>query len=106
MTVEERFADLVEVLTREAGASYEHKGRGFGSGTLKVNGKIFALLSSRGQLVVKLPRRRVDELRDSGVGERFDPGHGRLQKEWLAVAGEDGWDALAREALAYVRGKS
>ncbi len=101
MSAEDRFAALVETLTGSTAARYETQRRGFGSGTLKVNGRIFALLSSRGQFVVKLPRRRVDELVLAGVGERFDPGHGRLQREWLAAGSED-WEALAREALAYV----
>ncbi len=50
---------------------------------------------------MKLPRKRVDELIARGVGERFDPGHGRLQKEWLVVYGDE-WQPLAREALEYV----
>ena len=33
------------------------KGRGFGSGTLQVNGRIYAMVS-RGRFVVKLPRTR------------------------------------------------
>ena len=31
--------------------------RGFGSGALKVRGRIFAMITSKAQLVVKLPRR-------------------------------------------------
>jgi hypothetical protein len=41
----------------------------------------------------------------SGSGERFDPGHGRLMKEWLAVesaASDDAWRDLATEAEAFV----
>jgi len=100
VSVEEQFAALVETLTGSSEAVYETRAKGFGTGTLKVNGRIFALLSSRGQLVVKLPRKRVDALVAEGVGERFDPGHGRLQKEWLSVTNGE-WEPLAREALAY-----
>jgi hypothetical protein len=53
---------------------------------------------------VKLPRARVDELLAAGAGERFDPGHGRVMKEWIAVpdaAGAD-WEALASEGVEYV----
>jgi hypothetical protein len=55
--------------------------------------------------VVKLPRQRVDELIGSGEGERFDPGHGRLMKEWVTIGPECGrlWVALAEEALGFVR---
>jgi len=78
-------------------------GRQFGVNGLRVGRRIFAMLVE-GRLVVKLPKARVDALVDQGVGERFDPGHGRLQKEWLAVhpdAAAD-WTVLAREALAFV----
>lgn len=56
---------------------------------------------------MKLPRRRVDDLVASGAGERFDPGHGRIMKEWLAVgpalAGD--WLQLAKEAIEFVGSK-
>ncbi len=68
-----------------------------------VNGKIFAMLT-RDTFVVKLPKERVDDLVDAGKGKRFDPGHGRLMKEWIAVeAGALPWVALAKEAHSYVR---
>jgi hypothetical protein len=68
-----------------------------------VNGKIFAMLT-RGCFVVKLPKERVDDLVDAGKGKRFDPGHGRLMKEWISVeAGALPWVALAKEAHSYVR---
>ncbi len=68
-----------------------------------VDGKIFAMLT-RGCFVVKLPKERVDDLVDAGKGTRFDPGHGRLMKEWIAVeAGALPWVALAKEAHSYVR---
>src|SRR4051794_21978356 len=57
----------------------------------------------RGELVVKLPKARVDELVDAGAGRRFDPGHGRVMKEWIVVApGKADWLALANEAFAYL----
>jgi hypothetical protein len=82
--------------------------KGFGAGALAVRGKIFALLSSRGHFVVKLPRDRVDALVAAGRGARFDPGHCRLMKEWLDVApgAEPDWLALAREARAFVAGRA
>jgi hypothetical protein len=51
-----------------------------------------------------LPAARVSELVETGVGERFDPGHGRIQKEWLSVVGDesDVWRALATESEAFV----
>jgi TfoX/Sxy family transcriptional regulator of competence genes len=78
-------------------------GKMMASPGLKVNGKIFAMLT-RGRFVAKLPRSRVDALVASGAGERFDPGHGRIMKEWIVVAsGEEAWLELAREAYRFVR---
>ena len=68
-----------------------------------VNGKIFAMLT-RGCFVVKLPKERVDDLVEAGKGKRFDPGHGRLMREWISIeAGVLPWVALAKEAHSYVR---
>lgn len=70
---------------------------------LTARGKIFAMLV-RGKLVTKLPRPRVDELVSRGIGTRFDPGHGRLMKEWLVVGpGRARWVTLAQEAFQFVR---
>ncbi|HEY0790906.1 MAG TPA: hypothetical protein VGD78_07560 [Chthoniobacterales bacterium] len=80
-------------------------GKGFGSTALKVRGKLFALLSSKGKFVVKLPRERVDGLVASGQGVYFDPGHGRLMKEWVALDGAYAlWTKLAKEACRFVSG--
>jgi len=81
-------------------------GRGFGATALKVDGKIFAMRSSKGAFVVKLPRARVDELVSAGLGTRFDPGKGTLMKEWFVPDGGTtrALTTLAREALDYVAG--
>ena len=59
------------------------------------------------RLVLKLPRPRVDDLIASGAGHRFDPGHGRVMKEWITLDddSDQDWLPLAREALAFVRSK-
>jgi hypothetical protein len=79
-------------------------GQGFGSSGLRVQGRIFAMLSSKGEYVVKLPRQRVAALVAAGAGERYDPGHGRRMQEWLQVDPTSAvdWLELAREALAFV----
>lgn len=81
------------------------KSRGtFGSAALRVDNKIFAMLSSKGAFVVKLPRDRVECITALGKGEQFDPGHGRVMKEWVSLAPEteDEWLDLAREAMLFV----
>lgn len=107
MANEERWERLVGAMLDRPGTTYGSGGEGpkraFGSTSLKTEGQIFAMLV-KGRLVVKLPRARVDELVASGSGERFDPGHGRIQKEWLVVASDvdDEWLALATESEAFV----
>jgi hypothetical protein len=41
------------------------------------------------------------------MGKRFDPGHGRVMKEWLVVrSGPETWLQLAREARQFVGGRT
>ena len=89
----------------EIGAQPERPARGFGSKALRVEGRIFALLSSRKEFVIKLPHQRVDALVSTGAGKRWDAGKGRPMKEWLAVSAgsEQLWLPLAREALIFAR---
>lgn len=77
--------------------------RMFGSHGLKINGKVFSMLV-KDTLVVKLPQERVDALVESGKGDHFDPGHGRIMKEWIAVGLKSIkiWKELATEAMHYV----
>ena len=93
-------------MLEDGAATYGNEGgaqRAFGSTSLKTDGKIFAMLV-KDRLVVKLPAARVEELVGERVGEPFDPGHGRIQKEWLSVSGADPdqWHALATESEAFV----
>jgi len=97
---ERRFAELAAAYLADPAIS---EGTGFGSNPgLRVRGKIFAMLV-RDELVAKLPRTRVDALVASGAGARFDPGHGRLMKEWVTVPidSDADWGDLADEALAF-----
>lgn len=79
------------------------RGRMFGSDALKIRGKVFAMLV-KGDLVIKLPAERVNELLEAGAGRPFDPGHGRVMKEWVALRPPDAsaCETYVREALAFV----
>jgi hypothetical protein len=105
--IDSRFVRVVEAFVKDRSVNRESR-KGFGSGALKVNGKIFAMMSSEGKFVVKLPKDRVDKLVSSGKGERFDPGHGRIMKEWVVVGTRQAnWIELAKEARQFVKlGKS
>jgi len=94
-----RFMPVLQAFTRDKRVS---RGGMFGSTSLRVNGKVFAMMH-KGKFVAKLSKERVDELVAAGTGEQFDPGHGRLMKEWVALAGaEDLWVGLAKEAYRFV----
>jgi hypothetical protein len=108
LAFENAFAKVAATLRQDGGVDDEappgSRRRAFGAGALKVNGKIFAM-PVRGTLVVKLPRARVAALVQSGAGEYFDPGHGRLMREWVSLRGhERDWIELAREARDFVKG--
>ncbi len=100
--VDPRFAPVVAAFVRDRRVSQK---RMFSShNVLNVNGRIFAMLV-KDKIVVKLPRQRVDELVSARKGGYFDPGHGRLMKEWVAVeAGRVNWVDLATEAYHFVKG--
>ncbi len=111
VTPEDRFAELVELFLDTPDITPPQRtpaaGRKFGSSALKVNNRIFAMLTA-GRLVVKLPRERVQVLIAAGDGAPFDAGKGRPMKEWLAIDADRHlqWEALSREALEFVRAKS
>lgn len=97
---------VFDALRKEGGIDpFQHAAkRAFGSNGLKVNGRIFAM-PSQDTLVLKLPKARVDALVAAGVGVRFDPGHGRVMKEWIALGAPTArWLPLAREARDFVKG--
>lgn len=98
--IDARFSPVAQAL---AGLPGVKAGKVFASYGLTVNGKIFAMFG-RGRLVVKLPKERVDEMVGSGKAERFNPGHGRLMKEWAAFQSQEAqWVELAREAYEFVK---
>jgi hypothetical protein len=105
-TPDDRFALVVDAFANDRQVSPPGTGKGFGSGALKVNGKIFAMMSSKGHFVVKLSAERVDALIAAGSGTRFIPGHGRPMKEWLVVTADHKfWLPLAKEARKLTVGR-
>jgi hypothetical protein len=105
MTPSDRYADLIKKFASDESVTSISEGRGFGSsGQLKVEGRIFAMLV-RDQLVLKLPRARVDELVAQGDGLHFDAGKGKPMREWfvLSATSRKRWEPLAREAYEFVK---
>ena len=101
---DELFEQLATRFADDTAVTLPAPGRGkFGASALKVDGKIFAMVSG-GELVVKLPKARVDGLIATGAGTPFDAGRGRPMKEWVSIAPDraDEWTALADEARRFV----
>ena len=101
-----RFAEVVQALGKELGVTFGHPGaKTFGHSELKVDDKLFAMVSSEGAFVVKLPKERVVELVATGAGTQFKAGKGGPMREWLVVdaSTELDWLELALEALSFVR---
>jgi hypothetical protein len=113
MNVADKFSNIVLAFAHQPAVSYggnyagHYVGSGFGNSALKLGGKSFAMLTSRGQFVVKLSRERVQELVGLQRGEYFDPGHGCLLKEWFVVPKSSRrWLELAKEAHASASGRT
>jgi hypothetical protein len=98
------FLEIAQAFADDPEVALSTLGRRFGERlTLKVNGKIFAMISSAGKFVVKLPAIRVIALIDAGVAQAFDAGRGRPMKEWAAIEAEPArWRQLAVEARIFV----
>lgn len=79
-------------------------GTGFGGSVgLRIRGKIYAI-NKDGELILKLPGERVEELIDTGTGHAWGPSTGRIMREWVAIPGtrHADWAPLTDEARTFV----
>ncbi len=70
----------------------------------RVGGEFLGLVDYKGSgMVVKLPRERVDELIEQGVGRPFAPAK-KVFREWVSIPKRDRrrWRALLAESVAFV----
>ncbi len=80
------------------------RGTMMGFPCLRVAGAFFASSDPRsGDLIVKLPRERVQELIGTGIGKPFAPA-GRTFREWVVIDDRDAirWADLIDEACVFV----
>ena len=99
--VMDRFREIAGSLLSLPGVE---EGTGFGPNSgLRVNGKIFVILTDAG-LVVKLPAVRCQELIDGKSITLWNRGGTRPLREWLLVSttAEALWLELAEDAFSYV----
>jgi len=97
---------LLWELVEELQASNEsvHEGTIMSSRCVRVSGEFLAMPHHKTDgLVVKLPRDRVTELIDAGVGDSFAPA-GKVFSEWVAIydPDEDLWRQLLHEGVEFV----
>jgi hypothetical protein len=101
MSVEGQFARVSDqLLGHDGGVERRRMLHAVG---LKTAGKFFAF-TTKGELVVKLPAGRVDELIAQGAGRRCDPRKGRPMREWvrLTPVDEEACAAYVLEARDFV----
>jgi hypothetical protein len=91
------------LLASDAAIELKHA---FSSPGLRWDDRIFAM-HVRGDLVVKLPEGRCEELGSDGAARPFRIGQ-RVTREWVVIGPdrEFEWDALADEALDYAKALS
>ncbi len=84
----------------------------FRSPGLRVHGRVFAFLGSRGELIVKLPRARAAQLVADGTAGPVVMGP-RTMREWVQLGAREDrtstlslWSPLADEAHLFVGGSS
>jgi ATP-dependent phosphoenolpyruvate carboxykinase len=103
-----RFEALVDALAAEPGVQQPGStgSRGFGSGALRLDGAVFAMVVA-GRVVLKLPAERVAGLIATGAGGAFAIGTRRPMREWVTLLDEDPATTLTlgREALAFARAR-
>lgn len=79
------------------------KGTMMGFPCMRRKGNFFASLEKdTGDLILKLPKERVDEMVASGEGRAFAPA-GRTFKEWVAIPAQDfeRWEPLLEQAWVF-----
>jgi hypothetical protein len=101
-TDEDVFWELIEELQlRDARVE---EGTIMGGRCARVAGEFLALVDFKGSgLVVKLPRERVGELIEQGIGRPFAPA-GKVFREWVSIPERDRrrWRSLLLEGVEFV----
>ena len=101
-TDESLFWELIEELQHEDPRVEE--GTIMSGRCARVAGEFLGLVDYKGSgMVVKLPKERVAELIEQGVGQPFAPAK-KVFKEWVSVPKRDRrrWRALLRESRDFV----
>lgn len=101
-TDESLFWELIEELQLED--TRVEEGTIMNGRCARVDGEFLGLVDYKGSgMVVKLPKERVAELIDQGVGQPFAPAT-KVFKEWVSIPKRDRrrWRSLLRESMSFV----
>ena len=102
LNVDTPWASIAQKILKHQGVTHAKM---FGIPGIKTGGKMFAM-SVKGELIVKLPKERVDALVASKKGKRFYHlfDKSRLMKEWVEIGQKNkrNWIKLAQEAKDFV----
>ena len=95
--------ELAQLMAAVAGRPNVTFGQALGNTGLMTGGKLFAFLKD-GNLVLKLPADRIDDLIRTKGAVRFDRGQDKPLREWavMPVAANADWSALVIEACDFV----
>ncbi len=71
--------------------------------TARTNGFVATVERATGRVVLKLPKARVAEMVEAGIGQAFAPA-GKVFREWVSIAeiDEAGWNELLDESIEFV----
>jgi hypothetical protein len=103
--IKQRYMRLAKALLRDPSVIQPTRKKGFGSSGLYTHDKLFAFLSHRNRLILKLPRDRVNGLVARREVTRWQPHrNGRGLREWVALRppSKINWLPLARDAMKFV----
>jgi hypothetical protein len=100
----DRAVELFHAVAAHHGEAWAPSGSPkFGANALRVSGKIYAALTRKHHLLLKLPPVRVKELLAAKRATRFESG-GRVMNGWITLACDDEaeWVTLSDEARTFV----
>jgi len=98
MSIEDEWVKVKEHFLKISGVQKQGE-------SIKTKKKMFAMLNKSEKFILKLPKERVQELLSAGEGKPYDPGNGKIMKEWVIIPMEvkDQWIDLTSEAMKFAK---
>ena len=101
--MKDRYAKVKQHFQNQGGVSVS---AGSGAQGIKANSVMFAMFF-KGDLLLRLPHARVQELVERGDGRPYDPGTGPMKDRVLVPYDKEAlWIPLSEESLDHVTGRN